>query len=181
MFLFLLSCWCTFRFPPLTHTLSRFSLVSTSRFPRYFVQTVLFLFPLKFFSQFRCFPSLFLFPLPSLSLVFSFSISHREDRFHASRKTPPRGPRLFLPPKKGRVQPGRLYQVSSLSRECRVKTELENKKQHATQPALPGRKPSQKGGTPPASEINKQKKKKHKKQAPGSGRSIFNELLFVSA
>lgn len=126
---------------PLTHTLSRFSLVSTSRFPRFCSLS----FPIDFFvSQFRCFPSLFLFPLPFLSLVFSFSISHREDRFHASRKTPPRGPRLFLPPKKGRVQPGRLYQVSPLSRECRVKKVIEKK---ITQPSppFPGGSPVRRG------------------------------------
>lgn len=104
-----------------------------------------FLFTVSLFSFFVPLPPSF-----SLSLVFSLSISHREDRFHASRKTPPRGPRLFLPPKKGRVQPGRLYQVSPLSRECRVKTELEKNKKTTRNPARPSREEAQSEGGDPS-------------------------------
>lgn len=138
-------------------------------------------FPVDFFSQFRCFPSLFLFPLPSLSLVFSLSISHREDRFHASRKTPPRGPRLFLPPKKGRVQPGRLYQVSPLSRECRVKTELEKQKNN-TQPSppFPGGSPVRRGGPLPLPKlINRRRRNIRSKHPEVVGRFLMSSYLLV--
>lgn len=135
---------------PLTHTLSRFFFGFQFPISAFFCSKSFSFFSRWFlFHYFRCFPSLFLFPLSfSLSLVFSFSISHREDRFHASRKTPPRGPRLFLPPKKGRVQPGRLYQVSPLSRECRGKSRI--KKRKTRNPARPSREEAQSEGGDPS-------------------------------
>lgn len=135
-------------------------------------------FPVDFFHSFvvflLCSSSPFL-----LSLVFSFSISHIEDRFHASRKTPPRGPRLFLPPKKGRVQPGRLYQVSPLSRECRVKTEL---KKNNTQPSppFPGGSPVRRGGPLPLPKLIIRKRRNIRSKHPEVvGRFLMSSYLLV--
>lgn len=103
-----------------------------------------------------CFSSFsFPFPRPFLDIivkcVFSFTISHRRSLPTFSWV----GSIVFL--QRGSCPAGRLYQVSWLSR-------------NHSQPALPGRR-----------HISKRMEPLPHRRKPGSGRSIFNELLFISA